>query len=120
MGLVLGALVLAGIGGAVAYQQGIIGGVKETSPDMTQAISEAPISEESDPVSDKIANLLTAAQSDYSAGNYFQPAGSNATKKYQAVLVLDENNQAAKEGLRNISEIFATVAFLKRLCPKCH
>ena len=110
-GLVLGALILVGIGGAVAYQQGMIGGAGNVAPpEMAQGAAVSAGVETKDPIFEKIANLLTAAQADYSAGNYFQPADSNATKKYQAVLVLDESNETAKEGLRNISEIFVANA----------
>ena len=103
LGLVLGIITVAAIGAGVAWQQGMIGG-KEPAPVSQQAASAV------DGVAVKINQLLTQGEAAFAAGNYLEPAGNNASQKFQAVLALDENNQKAKDGLRSISDIYVANA----------
>jgi serine/threonine-protein kinase PpkA len=103
MGLVLGVIAVAAIGAGVAWQQGLIGATKST-----------PVAQQAAPTVDgvavKINQLLAKGETEFAAGHYLEPAGSNAFQKYQAVLALDENNQKAKEGLRSISDFYVANA----------
>lgn len=110
MAIALGILLVAGIGGFVAYQQGFIGSShKKSVADQAVAVEQGgkPDSRrKGDEISRKVAQLLQGAQVDYTASRYFEPGGNNANQKYQAVLAIDEDNRLAREGLRNISEIY--------------
>jgi len=103
MGLVLGVIAVAAIGVAVAWQQGMIGG-KEPVP-----VSQ-PAAPAVDGVAVKIHQLLAEGEKAFAAGQFLEPGGNNAFQKYQAVLALDENNQAARDGLRSISDIYVANA----------
>ena len=105
MVVALSILLLAGIGGFVAFQKGLIGnsGKQEIASSQRDGASSQRTG---DGVPDKITKLIVDAQADYAAGRYFEPDGNNANQKFQAVLAIDEDNQAAREGLRNISDIY--------------
>jgi len=88
IGVVAGALLA--IGGYVAQQQGLFN-------------SKPPVAENSPALEGKVQRLLAEANQALAAGNYFEPRNESAYQKYQAVLAIDGGNQAAKDGLRSIS-----------------
>jgi len=104
LGLILGLIVVAAIGAGAAWKLGYIG-QPPAAPVPPQAA--APVQ---NGVDAKIDQLLADAQTAFSAGHYLSPTGNNAFQKYQAVLALDESNQAATDGLRNISDILVANA----------
>lgn len=109
MGVVFGILLVAGIGGFIAYQQAFVGQLT-TGSTAREAVTDSGNGLEGGEVSKKVAQLLMDAQVDYTAGRYFEPAGKNANQKYHAVLAIDEGNQSAKDGLSNISDIYVANA----------
>ncbi|MFV1996786.1 MAG: serine/threonine-protein kinase [Acidiferrobacterales bacterium] len=106
----LSILLVAGIGGFIAFQKGFLGGSTEQPANGQEVVSaqrdSADLPTAGDGVTDKVARLILDAQADYAAGRYFEPGSSNANQKFQAVLVIDKDNQSAKEGLRNIGTIY--------------
>ena len=102
LGLVLGVIAVAAIGAGVAWQQGLIGAKPE--------VPAAQVPAQENGIEAKINQLLADAQTAFSGGNYFSPAGNNAFQKYQAVLALNEHNQSARDGLRSISDIYVAKA----------
>ena len=104
LGLMLGLVAVAAIGAGVAWQQDLIGN-KPPAPVVQQAVAPAV-----DEIDAKIQQLLDDGEAAFATGEYFSPAGNNAFQKYQAVLALNENNEAAKDGLRSISDIYVANA----------
>lgn len=58
----------------------------------------------------KIADLLAMAAADLEANRLSTPAGENATDRYQQVLALDPDNEAARAGLENVGERYVSLA----------
>jgi len=69
--------------------------------------SAALISEEQT----KINELLILADEDIAALRLTRPKDNNALNKYQSILIIDENNAAANEGIRSVSDKYISLAY---------
>ncbi len=76
----------------------------------TQQVAEQPARQEQNGKQDEIGRLLSAAENDIRARRLTTPEGNNAYEKYQAVLAKDADNQAAREGLDNILNVYLMIA----------
>lgn len=90
--------------------------IVQVSPDPEQVIVEevseteaaaALISEEQT----KIEELLILAEEDIVALRLTRPKDNNALNKYQSILMIDENNTEANEGIRLVSDKYISLAY---------
>jgi hypothetical protein len=72
------------------------------------AVPEPPAPEAS--TTTEIEELLAAAAKDVAELRLTTPRGSNAVEKYQSVLALDPDNDAARQGLRTVSDRYVDLA----------
>ena len=59
----------------------------------------------------KIDELLSLAEEDIAALRLTRPKDNNALDKYQSILMIDENNAEANEGIRSISDKYISLAY---------
>jgi len=90
--------------------------IVQVSPDPEQVVVEegseteaaaALISEEQT----KIEELLILAEEDIAALRLTRPKDNNALNKYQSILMIDENNTEANEGIRSVSDKYISLAY---------
>ena len=91
-GVIAGVLVVAGlaIGGYLAQQQGVFS-------------ARTPVASQDSALDGKLKQLLAEANAALAAGKYFEPRNQSAYQKFQSALAIDGNSQAARDGLRSIS-----------------
>ncbi len=58
-----------------------------------------------------IEDLLTQAEEDIAALRLTSPADNNALNKYLSILMIDENNAEANEGIRSVSDKYISLAY---------
>ena len=59
----------------------------------------------------KIDELLILAEEDIAALRLSRPKDNNALSKYQSILMIDENNAEANEGIRSVSDKYISLAY---------
>jgi len=59
----------------------------------------------------KIDELLSLAEEDIAALRLTRPKDNNALNKYQSILMIDENNAEANEGIRSVSDKYISLAY---------
>ena len=59
----------------------------------------------------KIDELLILAEEDIAALRLTRPKDNNALSKYQSILMIDENNAEANEGIRLVSDKYVSLAY---------
>ena len=59
----------------------------------------------------KIEELLMQAEEDIAALRLTSPPENNALNKYMSILMIDENNTAANEGIRSVSDKYISLAY---------
>ena len=59
----------------------------------------------------KIEELLILAEEDIAALRLTRPKDNNALNKYQSILMIDENNTEANEGIRSVSDKYISLAY---------
>ena len=59
----------------------------------------------------KIDELLSLAEEDIAALRLTRPKDNNALDKYQSILMIDENNVEANEGIRSVSDKYISLAY---------
>ncbi len=89
--------------------------IAQTPPELEQSIADETLSEESETQAEeeqnRINELLMLAEEDISALRLTRPKDNNAMDKYLAILMMDENNTEANEGIRSISDKYISLAY---------
>jgi hypothetical protein len=94
---------------AVTVHSDDSGALPPAAPTATPAaVPEPPAPEAS--TTKEIEGLLAAAAKDVAELRLTTPRGNNAVEKYQSVLALDPDNDAARQGLRTVSDRYVDLA----------
>ncbi len=82
----------------------------ETTPPRTRPVVDVPATDPARERAARIAALLEAADTDIEALRLTTPPGNNAFEKYNAVLSLEPQNEAAREGIDRVVNNYLQLA----------